>query len=112
MVIDELGASVSPTRDAEAMERDLHGEFDGLRRFAPYMRGAEWCKPASELLKRIEEIATKSGGFATSRVLLFGCRSRGGIFLGRSPPNKELECGTEARTLQSIPKVRNFEVEH
>lgn len=48
-----------PTREAEAMEQHLHKEFDSLRLFAPYMRGAEWFKPDEVLLKRIDEIATK-----------------------------------------------------
>lgn len=48
-----------PTRCAEAKERDLHNEFEHLRRFAAYGRGAEWFNPAPELLARIEEVATK-----------------------------------------------------
>jgi hypothetical protein len=50
---------LSPTRDAEIKERELHCEFEHLCRFAKYTRGAEWFKAAPELLARIEEVATK-----------------------------------------------------
>ena len=48
-----------PTRDADAKERELHIEFEHLRRFEAYTRGAEWFNPSPELLARIEQIATK-----------------------------------------------------
>jgi hypothetical protein len=48
-----------PTRDAEAKERELHIEFDHLRLFGRYKRGAESFKPAPELLSYIEQITTK-----------------------------------------------------
>jgi len=48
-----------PTQCAEAKERELHNEFEHLRRFAARERGAEWFNPAPELLARIEEVATK-----------------------------------------------------
>ena len=48
-----------PTRDADAKERELHHEFEHLRRFAEYTRGAEWFKPGPELLARIEQVAAK-----------------------------------------------------
>lgn len=48
-----------PTQCAEAKERELHKEFEHLRRFAPYERGAEWFNPSPELLARIEVVATK-----------------------------------------------------
>ena len=48
-----------PTWYADAKERELHNEFEHLCRFAVYTRGAEWFNPSSELLVRIEQIATK-----------------------------------------------------
>jgi hypothetical protein len=39
--------------------RDLHKEFEQLRRFAEYKRGAEWFSPTPELLARIEQVAMK-----------------------------------------------------
>lgn len=48
-----------PTWYADAKERELHNEFGHLCRFAVYTRGAEWFNPSSELLVRIEQIATK-----------------------------------------------------
>jgi len=49
-----------PARNADARERELHIEFERLRRFAAYMRGAEWFNPSPELLARIEEIRDKT----------------------------------------------------
>lgn len=51
--------TLMPSWHADSRERELHKEFDRFRRFAPYMRGAEWFKPAPELIKCIEQIATK-----------------------------------------------------
>jgi hypothetical protein len=48
-----------PTRDADAMERELHLEFKHLQRFKSYMRGSEWFTPSAELLARIEELSVK-----------------------------------------------------
>lgn len=48
-----------PTWHADSKERELHSKFDGLRLFARYMRGAEWFKPAPELIECIAQIATK-----------------------------------------------------
>ena len=47
-----------PMRDAEARERELHGEFSQLQRFKSYSRGAEWFTVSPELLARIDQIAT------------------------------------------------------
>lgn len=47
-----------PTRQADALERELHIEFAHLQRFKPYSRGAEWFTSAPELLARIEKLAT------------------------------------------------------
>ena len=42
---------------ADALERELHNEFQHLARFARDTRGSEWFNFSEELLIRIKEIS-------------------------------------------------------
>ena len=47
-----------PMWQAEALERELHNEFQSHARFARDTRGSEWLNVSDDLIKRIQEIAT------------------------------------------------------
>ena len=46
-----------PTREAEALERELHIEFAHLARFKPGTKGSEWFHSSAQLLQRISELS-------------------------------------------------------
>src|SRR5882757_6108885 len=46
-----------PMRQADALERELHNEFQHLARFARDTRGSEWFNCSKELLIRIGNIS-------------------------------------------------------
>jgi hypothetical protein len=46
-----------PGREAEALERELHLEFEHLVRFKPGTRGGEWFTASADLMAKIGEIA-------------------------------------------------------
>lgn len=58
-----------PTREAEALERELHIEFAHLARFKPGTKGSEWFNSSSQLLQRISEVAVPPEQLGVSRCI-------------------------------------------
>ena len=56
-----------PMWQADALERELHNEFQHLARFARDTRGSEWFTSSPELLERIESIARPPDQFDLPR---------------------------------------------
>jgi hypothetical protein len=56
-----------PMRQADALERELHNEFQHLARFARDTRGSEWFTSSPTLIARIKEIAAPPEHFNLPR---------------------------------------------
>ena len=57
LIIFEKQGHAFPMREAEALERNLHNEFQHLARFARDTRGSEWFTYSDELLARIQGLS-------------------------------------------------------
>lgn len=57
LILFEKNKYEYPMREAEALERELHNEFQHLARFARDTRGSEWFTSSPDLLARIKETA-------------------------------------------------------
>lgn len=53
----DKSAHEHPMWHADALERELHNEYQHLARFARDTRGSEWFSTSEELLDRIKKIA-------------------------------------------------------
>jgi hypothetical protein len=63
----EKSAHEYPMWQADALERELHNEFQPLARFARDTRGSEWFSVSEELLNRIKEISVPPESLGLSR---------------------------------------------
>jgi hypothetical protein len=67
LIYFEKGKYEHPMWQADALERQLHNDFQPFARFARDTRGSEWFTASKELLHRIWEISVTPEGLGLPR---------------------------------------------